>query len=56
MEKSELEGAIKEIVGLGMGERKSPTKIIISPYLLKVAESIVESNRDKHEIKVDFNE
>ena len=59
MNKNKLEDMLSELVKSGVdmsSYRKSPTKLIISPYLLKVAESILESNQDKHEIKVDFNE
>lgn len=59
MEKSKLEEMLGELVKSGVdmsGYRKSPTKLIISPYLLKVAESILESNQDSHEIEVKFDE
>ena len=59
MEKSKLEDMLSELVKSGVdmsSYRKSPTKLIISPYLLKIAESILESNQDKHEVEVKFDE
>ena len=59
MDKSKLEELLGVMVssGIDMTEyRRSPTKLVISPYLLKVAEQLARSNLDNHEIKVDFNE
>ena len=59
MDKSKLEELLKTMVASGAdmsAYRRSPTKLVISPYLLQVAESIMDSNMNNHEIKVDFNE
>lgn len=36
--------------------RKSPTQVVVPMHLAHAAIQILESNRDKHEIKVDFND
>ena len=59
MEKSELEKALNAMIKSGMdlsNYRRSPTKLIVSPYLLKIAESIAESGHNKHEVEVKFDE
>lgn len=58
MDKSKLEELLQEIIKSGAGahiHRASPTKLIVSPTMLRAAEIILESNKAKsHEIKVDF--
>ena len=59
MDKSKLEDMLGELVKSGVDMStywKTPTKLVISPYLLKVAESILENNQDKHEVEVKFDE
>ena len=58
VDKTKIEEMLQEIVKSGVDMShlyRTPTKLVVSPHFLKMAEGIFEANNN-HEIKVDFNE
>lgn len=59
LNESKLEELLKAMVDSGMDMsqyRKSPTKLVVPPYLLAAAQKVFGDPAKRHEIEVDFDE
>jgi hypothetical protein len=57
VQKTKVEEMLAEIIKLGVGQRATPKKLIVSPTMFKAAKMILETRGgNSHEIKVDFHD